>query len=128
MYVDEPKWFEKETNKITGKIVNYDSSSAIKAFYLYEANETGFAPYDTAFIKENGEFSFNVATNKNGLYGLGVSAQNAITIYFDSLTKIQKVTINDLARLSSDYSGRKWGKWKHSRFYCWGKRNESIRE
>lgn len=95
---------QKDANKLIGKVENYTPSNAIKAFYLYEANETGFAPYDTAFITEKGGFIFDVPTNKKGLYGLGVSAQNAITIYLDSVTKLQTVTINDLARLSSAYT------------------------
>lgn len=95
---------KKEMNKLSGKIENYDSNNGVKEFYLYEANETGFAPYDTAFIQENGEFTFDVPANKTGLYGLGISTQNALTIYLDSLTKNQTVTIKDIARLSSNYS------------------------
>lgn len=95
---------KKETNKLIGKIENYDPSSAVKSFYLYEANEQGFAPIDTALVQENGEFVFDISPSKKGLYGLGVSAQNALTVYLDSLPKTQTVTISDLSRLSSAYS------------------------
>jgi thiol-disulfide isomerase/thioredoxin len=94
---------KKQTNKITGKVESYDANSAIKSFYLYEATETGFPSIDTALVQENGEFYFNIPTNKQGLYGVGVSDKNALTIYLDSNTKEQTITIKDLTRLSKGY-------------------------
>lgn len=92
-----------DDNGIKGQIKNYDPSIGVKEVYLYQFADRGLKPTDTSYVQENGVFTFNVADNTPGIYGVGVSAKRTITIYIDSNKTEQKIIVTDASKWTTNY-------------------------
>lgn len=87
----------KNETFITGKIENYDPSTAVKEVYMYQFT-TPLSRVDTAYVQQNGVFKFETSALKSDLYLVGPAENNTVFIYIDSLKKEQEITIKDQSR------------------------------
>lgn len=87
----------KNETFITGKIENYDPSTAVKEVYMYQFT-TPLSRVDTAYVQQNGVFKFETSALKSDLYLVGPADNNTVFIYIDSLKKEQKITVKNQSR------------------------------
>lgn len=90
-------------NAISGNFKNYDPSNGVKEVYLFQLNQFGNTPIDTAYVQENGEFHFPAEKLTAQVYGIGTSSRNNILVYVDSNKSQLKVQNIEFQEWTKNY-------------------------